>query len=592
MKVLTRLGAALAVTIFSLPAQAQNLGGLALDQLQPTPAGDPFFAVASPVVPGHLVPRGFVMMAYAHQPLTLTDGATNTPVVSGQAFMHVNASLALWDRLLIYVTFPFAVAQLGDPNDQGITFKPGVAASDLRVGLRVRFYGEERDPFQIGVSADLYVPTGPKDSLAAEGSIRDMPQLLLGGQINRFVYSATFGAMIRASENPSALTYAAALGVKLWDDRIIVGPEFYGSTLLRGDDVRVGERSAVPREAATNAELLFGGRVSVWKGLMFGAAVGPGLTKAIGTPSIRALGMIAWSPSSEKREDPSQTDADQDGIMDKDDACPHAFGPKNADTKRNGCPARDGDEDGILDEDDACPDQKGDKSDDKAKNGCPADRDGDGVPDTVDACPDQKGDSVSGCPALADADGDGIPDKEDACPNVKGDPSGNAVINGCPVNSDRDGDGVLDKEDACVADKGQKTSDAKTNGCPKYVRVTAGEITLLSPIGFKIAKKDPPPFDGDAESILDEVAAALKAHPEIVKLEIGGHTDDVGNAGFNERSSLSKAEAVKAWLVGKGIDASRLVTKGYGPAKPIADNKTAEGRIKNKRITLAVIEKK
>jgi OOP family OmpA-OmpF porin len=67
-------------------------------------------------------------------------------------------------------------------------------------------------------------------------------------------------------------------------------------------------------------------------------------------------------------------------------------------------------------------------------------------------------------------------------------------------------------------------------------------------------------------------------------VEISGHTDNVGKRSTNMKLSQQRADAVKAWLVAKGIDASRMTAKGYGPDKPVAPNTTAEGRAKNRRI--------
>ena len=139
-----------------------------------------------------------------------------------------------------------------------------------------------------------------------------------------------------------------------------------------------------------------------------GAAAGPGLSHAIGTPTFRIVAGLGWSPDSEIKAT-GPTDTDGDGIPDKEDACPYAFGPRSAVSSRNGCPVLDDDDDGIPNFEDACPNQYGPRSADAAKNGCPP-------------------------PAPTDVDGDGIPDAEDACPNEKGVPSNDKSKNGCPAS--------------------------------------------------------------------------------------------------------------------------------------------------------------
>jgi outer membrane protein OmpA-like peptidoglycan-associated protein len=93
----------------------------------------------------------------------------------------------------------------------------------------------------------------------------------------------------------------------------------------------------------------------------------------------------------------------------------------------------------------------------------------------------------------------------------------------------------------------------------------------------------------DYQTKLDDIAKVLKAFPK-VELLIEGHTDNVGNAAQNLKLSDARATAVRAYLVSHGIEAARLVTKGFGATKPTADNATEEGRAKNRRIE-AVITK-
>ncbi len=68
-----------------------------------------------------------------------------------------------------------------------------------------------------------------------------------------------------------------------------------------------------------------------------------------------------------------------------------------------------------------------------------------------------------------------------------------------------------------------------------------------------------------------------------------GHTDSVGGDAYNQKLSVSRAEAVKAYLVGKGIEKNRVYTEGKGEKQPVADNKTAEGRAKNRRVEIEVV---
>jgi hypothetical protein len=163
----TGLSAALLAAAASAHAQVQAPPPLALDRFDPAPAGDRLFGVQSPFVAGHLTPHVMILADYAHDPLVLRLVPANTKignVVTNQLFLHVNAGLALWNRLSLNVDAPVAVFQNGDnpvdPSGAGQTFPSPSKAQfgDLRIGLRVRLFGEYHDPFQ-GSSGSTTTPS-------------------------------------------------------------------------------------------------------------------------------------------------------------------------------------------------------------------------------------------------------------------------------------------------------------------------------------------------------------------------------------------------------------------------------------------------
>lgn len=240
----------------------------------------------------------------------------------------------------------------------------------------------------------------------------------------------------------------------------------------------------------------------------------------------------------------------------------------------------DSDKDGVTDDLDKCPGTpKGEKVD---AHGCPLpkDSDGDGVTDDKDQCPDTpKGEKVDakGCPLPKDTDGDGVTDDKDKCP---GTPKGEKVdATGCPLPKDSDGDGVIDSLDKCPGTPAGTKVDR--NGCPQLFEETKTSL-VLEGVNFDTAKADLTP---GAIEVLDRVAVSLAAYPEI-RVEVAGHTDSKGSRAYNVRLSQKRAEAVRDYLVGKGIAADRMVAKGYGPDKPIATNDTEEGRAQNRRTEL------
>jgi OOP family OmpA-OmpF porin len=242
-------------------------------------------------------------------------------------------------------------------------------------------------------------------------------------------------------------------------------------------------------------------------------------------------------------------DKDGDGIKDTVDKCPEDPEDKDGFEDADGCPEPDNDKDGILDKADKCPNDPEDKDGFQDEDGCPdPDNDGDGLADGVDKCVNEP------------EDADGFED-DDGCPDP-----------------DNDGDGVLDGVDACPLEYG-KTPD----GCPqKYqlIVVTKDKIELKQTVYFAFNKWNIKPV---SFPLLDEVAQAMNDNPKI-KVRIEGHTDSVGNDKRNMTLSQKRAEAVRTYLIKKGISPDRMEAKGFGETVPIADNRTKEGRDQNRRV--------
>jgi outer membrane protein OmpA-like peptidoglycan-associated protein len=228
----------------------------------------------------------------------------------------------------------------------------------------------------------------------------------------------------------------------------------------------------------------------------------------------------------------------------------------------------DKDKDGIPDNQDKCPDVFGVAQ----FNGCP-DTDGDGIQDSEDKCPTVKGIAqFNGCP---DTDGDGIQDSEDACPQV----AGKKEAKGCP---DTDGDGIADNDDRCPNIAGPISN----NGCPEVaIDNKAKQIfqQAMTGIQFETGKDV---IKKTSYGILDNVVSVLKSNPTW-DTEVEGHTDNVGNAEANKELSQKRANAVMKYLQDKGV-VNKLSARGFGMERPIADNKTAKGKAKNRRVEFKV----
>jgi outer membrane protein OmpA-like peptidoglycan-associated protein len=247
----------------------------------------------------------------------------------------------------------------------------------------------------------------------------------------------------------------------------------------------------------------------------------------------------------------------------------------------------DKDGDGLKDDVDECPNDPEDKDGFQDEDGCPdPDNDADGIPDAADKCPNDPEDKdgfqdEDGCPD-PDNDGDGLVDKIDQCPDEPEDKDGFEDDDGCP-DPDNDKDGIPDDKDKCPNDPAPGTID----GCPqKYqlIVVTENKIELKQTVFFDTNKAT---IKKVSFPLLDEVAQALKDNPTI-KVRIEGHTDSQGNDNFNMKLSQRRAESVRTYLIGKGIEADRMVPQGYGETVPIADNRTSAGRAQNRRVEFVI----
>ena len=186
--------------------------------------------------------------------------------------------------------------------------------------------------------------------------------------------------------------------------------------------------------------------------------------------------------------------------------------------------------------------------------------------------------------APLDTDGDGIPDALDKCPNEPEDKDGFEDEDGCP-DLDNDKDGIPDASDLCPNEPGPP----EERGCPKkysLVSVTQEKIELHQAVFFATAKST---IMAQSFPLLNEVADVLKSRPTM-QVRVEGHTDSRGRRAANMLLSQGRANAVKAYLVGRGIDASRMVSVGYGPDQPIETNRTAAGREKNRRVEFVILQ--
>ena len=180
--------------------------------------------------------------------------------------------------------------------------------------------------------------------------------------------------------------------------------------------------------------------------------------------------------------------------------------------------------------------------------------------------------------AEPDQDRDGISDREDACPTVPGVRSSNPSQNGCPLApSSGPAAPAPDPRDLVGALKRSLRTSTSADG--------KSLLVPNAPIEFETGKTV---LVASAEKALDDVAASMRAHPEVKSLSVEVHSDSTGDDKYNLRMTEERAKAVLAYLVKKGVEPGRLSYTGWGETKPVAPNTTVDGRAKNRRVELVL----
>ncbi len=554
-------------------AARAHAGGFEIEQFHSPLTSGGYVGEEGAFVLPHLSLRAAFGISYAHDPLLLRDGseiASHGRLISQQIGMDVGLSFGLVDRLELAVALPFVPFQSVD-NTRGLVAGglPQAALGDFHLALKGLIASGHSGQHRLGFSAliGMTVPSST-GNYSGDSNVTGFARLIFEWRHPRVGLVVHFGAVVRGDRTLSTLlvgnqlSYGAAARVRLWRELEVQAGVSGLIGILLPTDFSFSSANAP-------AEFLGGFRYSTPIGLAISIAGGTGLVHGYGTPDGRAVFSLELSrplrPSRKPRPTeevpspalkpasaaPVDSDSDGDGVVDRLDRCPVVFGVR----ENNGCPDLDRDNDGVVDRLDRCPTEPGLPK----LNGCPpADRDQDGVPDDVDRCPDKKGSVANqGCPDF-DSDGDGIIDRLDKCPF---DPE---------IWND-----VLD-EDGCP-DVG-----------PALVELEDKHFNLLSPIEFLSDDS----INGKSLRVLRVLARMLILHAELKKVRINAHTDNKGHALENLERSQRQASNVRSALIDRfGVESERLSAEGFGAERPIASNRTAEGRAKNRRIEVVVIQK-
>lgn len=592
-------------------ALAQRAPSFAANHFDPYPnLENNLLSVAGSGVLSHLELSAGMVGHYASEPVVLQQ---TSALIEYQAIGEVWFGFGLFDHVDLGLMFPVTFAQEGGDLEPAADDEDSTLATvgDMRVTVKAQFIKPAwAAGFGAAMLATAYLPTGDETTFNGEGAVRFEPRLALDWThpVGVGVY-ANIGYQVRPERTQLGYTSDDKIryGVGLTSPSGADNLRFYA--ILFGDLDTVGDGPQFGEGPGESAEALGGIQWTTKQGVTLNLGAGPGLTDAVGSPKFRVVVGLGFSPP--------DADKDRDGILDRRDVCPLEPEDKDGDRDQDGCPDDDRDADQITDGNDACPEAREDYDGFDDADGCPdPDNDSDGVKDEDDRCPlvDGKG-TDDGCPN-GDADGDGLKDDRDRCPEVPEDKDGFDDTDGCP-DDDNDFDGVPDANDRCPFKAEDKDGFRDTDGCPDEDNdgdgITdvvdqcsdqaetfnavddgdgcpdVGRSSVQVSNGRLVTEKvyfanNLDHIDSRSYQVLNDIARMLKDNPQIARISIEGHTDSRGNAWKNKALSERRANAVRRYLIDKGISPHRLTAKGFGADRPIADNDTTQGREQNRRV--------
>ena len=501
-------------------------------------------------------------------------------------------AFAVFDFWEVGILFPF----MQIPIETDFVASPAFPGRKVPYGLgdavidsRIRILDPAEKPIGIAINPWLSLPTGNERIGLGRGLPGTGIKLIVSQswRVFRFAGNVGFAFFPRASvlnlTTGNEFTWGAAVGISPIPDILELNLELDGSLIAGPNERDAKERFFNP--AHSPAEVLLSVRGNLPNGMTLFGGLGKGLSNGYGSPDVRFFGGVAYAIRTPR-------DRDKDGLHDRIDGCVRE--PEDVDgfQDEDGCPDPDNDGDGVPDSSDQCPDVPEDLDSWNDEDGCPEpDNDLDTVPDVTDACPNDPEDldgfqDEDGC-REPDNDLDGILDESDTCPLGPEDVDGFQDADGCPDN-DNDSDGIFDADDLCPDDPEDINGVKDQDGCPDATLAvrTKDSIVILEKVFFatgrdRVLRRSSP--------VLAAVADVLTANPEVLRIRVEGHTDDVGDGDRNLDLSQRRAESVLRELVKLGVDAGRLEAVGYGEARPVDTNRTDDGRERNRRVEFTIL---
>jgi hypothetical protein len=288
-------GALALVLLAPRPGEAQSITGFAIDRFEPAAADSPWMSLDAVAFEGHLRPAFAAAASWAWKPLVFYDPSGNeqASLVRQQAYLNLDASLALWDRARVDLGLPVPLVNSGDNVqilDRTYAAPHGWGLGDLRLGADVRVLGRPHDPVRGSAGFLLFLPTGGTSRFTSDGGVRFWPRLTVAGDRGRFTWSGRVGLHLRPSASGDLapgheLTFGAGGGWR-FNPRLLATAELALSAALSS--------SGPFSRADPPTELLVSGHYTLSHQWSVSLGLAPGLTNGPGSPVVRAVAGVQY----------------------------------------------------------------------------------------------------------------------------------------------------------------------------------------------------------------------------------------------------------------------------------------------------------
>lgn len=370
-------GVCLALRLAAAPwsASAQQLDGFRLGHGVPGPGTSDTLTGTLPGSPGSLGWSAQLWTEYARSPLLGTDvDGRQVDIVRDQLQLRMSGAFGVHDRVRLLIDAPLTLVQTGDAT----RFEPprSFGMGDTSLGIAWFAYGEHEHGAQLGVTVTAVLPTGSTRALAGDGGLGARAETQLAYQTERLRAFTAAGINVRPTRHYGDLDIGSEFQFR---GGVVVPAGTRLSFLVEATALTTLRRAFASGNTAI--EMFAGARTRLGPHFHLTAAIGAGLTQAPATPALHALFAIGWNMPTNAAVEPAEdaparpagttSDADRDGIVDADDACPAIPEDLDGFDDADGCPDNDNDGDGLPDERDECPSDPETFNDFNDQDGCP-----------------------------------------------------------------------------------------------------------------------------------------------------------------------------------------------------------------------------